>query len=37
MYMNFNLKDIIEPNQNFDTENIKQFQTKLEIKSLRTE
>ena len=35
--MNFNLKDTIETNLNFDTEKIKEFQTKLEIKSLRTE
>ena len=35
--MNFNLKYIIETNINFDTKNIKEFQTKLEIKSFRIE
>ena len=35
--MNFNLNYTIETNLNFDTKKIKEFQTKLEIKSLRTE
>ena len=35
IYMNFNLKYTIETNLNFNTEKIQEFQTKLEIKSLR--